>query len=209
MKYLYFILTVPFFIFAVLFNKFNVDNFQDDLKKCQIDLANIADFIDSEITKILYLAEDHRCSKHFGIDHYAMLRAIYYTKFKKQFQGGSTIAQQYVRVMTQRYERTWRRKFREQLLAVLISRKFSAEQISSAYLKIAFLGSGMHGLNDYLRWKKITHELNTLEKIEIISRLKYPEPLNTNEEWSSKIKIRVGNILSKLAKSLPTSLCKR
>ena len=206
MKYLYFILTIPFFIFAVLFNKFNVGNFQDDLKKCEKDLANITDFIDNEITNILYIAEDHRYSKHFGIDHYAMLRAIYYTNFKKQFQGGSTIAQQYVRVMTQRYERTWRRKFREQLLAVLISHQFSLEHISTAYLKRAFLGSGMNGLNRYLRWKKITYELSTLEKIEIISRLKYPEPLIPNQEWSSKMKIRVGNISSKLEKSLPTSL---
>ncbi len=206
MKLIYFLITLPFYILAKLFQIFNVDAFQTDFEKCQKDLSAVHQLIDQEIINILIVAEDHRAFKHFGIDHYAMLRAIYYTKFKNQFQGGSTIAQQYVRVITQRYERKWIRKFREQLLGVLISQKFSIDQISTAYLKIAFLGSGMNGLNGYLKWKKITHELTTLEKVAIISRLKYPEPLKDKGEWSFKMKIRVGNISSKLGKSLPTSL---
>lgn len=64
----------------------------------------------------------------------------------------------------------------------------------------------MNGLNSYLKWKKLTYELSTLEKVEIIARLKYPEPLTKNNKWSLKMKIRISNILSKLEKSLPTSL---
>jgi hypothetical protein len=50
--------------------------------------------------------------------------------------------------------------------------------------------------------------LNTLEKIKIVSRLKYPEPIKNKKIWSCKMKVRVGNIQAKIVKykSLPTSL---
>ena len=206
MKKIYFCLTIPFLIIAKLLAFHENSKFNQDLKKISNLIEETTLDLDKEILHILFVAEDHRVNSHLGIDHYAMLRAIYYTKFKKQFQGASTIAQQLVRVCTKRYERTWLRKFREQLLAVLISRKYGAEQISTAYLKVAFLGSGMNGLDGYLKRKKINHELSTLEKVEIVTRLKYPEPLTKNNDWSFKMKIRVSNILSKLEKSLPTSL---
>lgn len=208
MRILYFLVTIPFYFLARLFQILNLIELNSDLKKCKINLNNINQLVEEEILNILFVAEDHRSSMHFGIDHYAMLRAIYYTKFKNEFQGASTIAQQYVRVITQRYERTWIRKFREQLLAVLICREFNQKQIATAYLEIAFLGSGMNGVDGYLRRKnkKLFH-LSIVEKIEIIARLKYPEPLKNKNLWSSKVKIRVSNISLKLTKkSLPTSL---
>ncbi|RKG29956.1 transglycosylase domain-containing protein [Acinetobacter tianfuensis] len=206
MKVMYFFLTIPFYLLMKLFYKLNLDNFQIDFVKCEKNLKSVQQLLDEEIINILFIAEDHRVLRHFGIDHYAMLRAIYYTKFKNQFQGASTIAQQYVRVITQRYERTWKRKLREQLLAILISHKFSNQQIATAYLKIAFLGSDMDGLDHYLKWKKVNHKLSTSEKIEIVARLKYPEPLNNKEIWRSKIKIRVSNISCKLATHNASSL---
>lgn len=206
MRMVYFCLTIPFLIVAKLLMVHKNSKFNKDLENINSLIAKTKLDLDNEILHILLVAEDHRVNSHLGIDHYAMLRAIYYTKFKKEFQGASTIYQQLVRVVTGRYEMTWLRKLREQLLAVSISRKFSTEQISTAYLKIAFLGSGMNGLNSYLKWKKLTYELSTLEKVEIIARLKYPEPLTKNHKWSLKMKIRISNILSKLEKSLPTSL---
>ncbi|KXZ74483.1 Penicillin-binding protein 1A [Acinetobacter venetianus] len=83
-----------------------------------------------------------------------MLREIYFTHVKKEFQGASTVAQQFVRVITERYERTLFRKLREQLLAVLITYEFNNKLIGTGYLNIAFLGSGMYGLTGFLRRKK-------------------------------------------------------
>lgn len=206
MKFFYLILTLPFFIFAKIFYKLNLYDLHHDFNECQINLLQVNELFDEEIINILFIAEDHRICKHYGIDHYAMIRALYSTTIRKQFQGASTIAQQYVRVVTKRYERTWIRKFREQLLAVLISSKFSDRQIATAYLKIAFLGSGMNGLNGYLKWKNINHLLSIDEKIAVVSRLKYPEPLKNKERWQSKMIIRTTNISSKLKKSLPTCL---
>ncbi|WP_347473778.1 transglycosylase domain-containing protein [Acinetobacter thermotolerans] len=208
MKVLYFLATIPFYFLAKLFQILNLVEIYSDLKKCESHLNSIHQLVDDEILNILFIAEDHRISRHFGIDHYAMFRAVYYTKFRNQFQGASTVAQQYVRVITERYERTWIRKFREQLLAILICKKFSRKQIATAYLKVAFLGSGMNGIDHYLKKNhKKSFQLSKAEKIEIVARLKYPEPLKNKEIWRYKMKIRINNISCKLAKkSLPTSL---
>lgn len=177
--------------------------------KCYNYLEKLNLVLDDEILEILFLAEDHRSHFHYGVDHYAMLRAIYFTHIKNEFQGASTVAQQFVRVITERYERTLFRKLREQLLAVLITYEFNNKIIGAAYLNIAFLGSGMNGLTGFLIRKRILFDqLDTLEKIKIVSRLKYPEPIKDKKRWSLKMKVRVGNIQSKIVKykSLPTSL---
>lgn len=130
-----------------------------------------------------------------------MLRAIYYTHIKNEFQGASTIAQQYVRVISNRYERTLIRKFREQLLAVLITRCFHWEKIATAYINTAFLGSGMYGYDSFLKRKKILEaDLSMIDKVRLVARLKYPEPLQDKIRWSSKMRVRVANIQSKIVK---------
>lgn len=209
MKFIYFFLTIPFYILAIFFVFFNIDNMNVDLIKCRKHLQGLNLILDDETIEILFLAEDHRFQVHYGIDHYAILRAMYSTHIRKEFQGASTIAQQYIRVVTNRYDRSLFRKFREQLLAVLIAYEFDSKLIGTAYLSISFLGSGMNGIEGYLkRNKKLLCELDTLEKIQIVSRLKYPEPLTDKSNWLHKMRIRVGNIHSKIIKrkSLPTSL---
>lgn len=201
MKPLYFLLTIPFYILANFYIFFNIQNLSTDLSKCRLHLKNINHILDKEILRILFLAEDHRVDSHYGIDQYSMLRAIYSTHFKKQFQGASTVAQQYVRVITNRYERTLTRKLREQLLAILITYEFDVDTIGTAYLDLAFLGSGMNGFKGYLKWKnRASDKLDTEEKIKIVARLKYPEPLKNKGNWSYKINIRVNNIYSRLLK---------
>lgn len=66
----------------------------------------------------------------------------------------------------------------------------------------------MNGVSEYMKRKKrLLYELDTSEKIKIVSRLKYPEPLKDKSIWAFKMKIREGNIQSKITKyqSLPSS----
>lgn len=201
MRIIYFFCTIPFYLCAKFFQLFNILKIEDDLKKCLSDLDNSNKNLDYTILEILSLAEDHRVKFHYGIDHYAMLRAIYYTHIKNEFQGASTIAQQYVRVISNRYERTLIRKFREQLLAVLITRCFHWEEIAAAYINTAFLGSGMYGYDSFLKRKKILEaDLSMTDKVGLVARLKYPEPLQDKIRWSSKMRVRVENIQSKIVK---------
>lgn len=201
MKGTYFLLTAPFYFFAVMFRSFNLFGIRGDIQKCRLALKHDYKYKleDDDILKILSIAEDHRVYVHFGIDQYAMVRAIYYTNVKKEFQGASTIAQQLVRVITQRYEKNIVRKFREQLLAVLISKEYTWEEIASTYMNIAFLGSGMNGLDEYLVRKKLLISKLTFEdKLQLISCLKYPEPIKNKEKWYFLIKKRMNSIQVKL-----------
>lgn len=201
MKAIYFILTIPFFCLAKIFNIFNILNINNDLNKCITYISRLNLRVDEQTLKVLFVAEDHRVHAHYGVDQYAMLRAIYSTHIKKEFQGASTIAQQYVRVVTSRYERTLIRKMREQLLAILVCRKFDSYKIASAYLSIAFLGSGMNGIEQYQKRKNLRYgHMCMAEKISMIARLKYPEPMLNKGQWSIKLKIRIGNIEKKLMK---------
>jgi len=86
MKRVYFCLTIPFLFFAKVLILFRTSRFNQDLEKISNLISKTELDLDKEILYILAVAEDHRVNSHLGIDHYAMLRAIYYTKFKKQFQ---------------------------------------------------------------------------------------------------------------------------
>ena len=60
--------------------------------------------------------------------------------------GASTINQQLVRVLTNRYERTFKRKVKEILLASLVARAIPKTDIPGIYLSVAYFGWRMNGL---------------------------------------------------------------
>ncbi len=60
--------------------------------------------------------------------------------------GGSTITQQYIKVMYLSQERTFTRKAKEILLAAKIGQERSKEQILSGYLNTVYFGRGAYGV---------------------------------------------------------------
>ncbi|WP_349814569.1 transglycosylase domain-containing protein [Pectobacterium atrosepticum] len=57
------------------------------------------------------------------------MRCVYLRLTQNVIQGGSTIDQQLVRTLTGRYERTLRRKIREQAIAILLNYKIKNKKI--------------------------------------------------------------------------------
>ena len=96
--------------------------------------------IPSRFIPYLVVAEDHRSSRHLGIDPVGMLRAFYVRLKKNEIQGASTIEQQFVRVVTNDYEYSLLRKFREQLLAIALTNQRMKSDIARAYLAVAYYG---------------------------------------------------------------------
>lgn len=198
-KLIYKILTLPFLCIGNLFYANNFNNIKDDLDKCihviyskNLDVPNF--WVD-----YLIFAEDHRFNIHYGIDFYSIVRAIHSTKFKKNYQGASTIQQQYVRVVTSRYERTLWRKLREQLLAILLTNRINKVEVAKTYLTIAFYGSQQDGLECYLKRKsQIKENMLNDEVLTLVARLKYPEPLINNDFWKQLISNRVEYILRRM-----------
>lgn len=183
---------IPIILLANIINLLNIKSFKDDIEK---SLKIIDDFsnikIDKRFIQVLILAEDRRNKLHRGVDTIAILRAIKVRLLENKYQGASTIEQQFIRVVTNRFEKTFYRKLREQILAILLDKKAEKYDISKSYLLIAYYGYNLTGLSAI---KKICVDINKVDittAIEIISRLKYPQPKNINNIWLSKKNKRV------------------
>lgn len=180
--------SILFKLFSCFFEYFKIDDIDKDLEKSLKIIDKYSSInIDKKLIEILIIAEDRRNNLHYGVDTIAILRAIKVRIFKKVYQGASTIEQQFVRVVSNRYERTFYRKFREQLLAIAICKKRDKERIATTYLLIAYYGYNLEGLSGI---KNICgeniQEIDLNNAIELISRLKYPQPRNTNNTWIKK-----------------------
>src|SRR5450755_3264532 len=86
-------------------------------------------------------AEDVRFHHHLGVDPIGVGRALL-TNVRGHgiVQGGSTIDQQIIKTRFLTQERTWRRKFVEVLLAVILDARLSKNQILELYINEVYLG---------------------------------------------------------------------
>ena len=127
------------------------------------------------IFEMLIIAEDRKYFNHKGIDIFAIFRAII-SIFKGKLQGASTITQQYVRVLSGYYEISLKRKIREIFLTLLLNKKFNKSSVLNNYLKIAYFGYGLIGLETTLsRLKYYKTNLTIHQSASIVARLKYPD----------------------------------
>ena len=204
MKALLLLLSLPFIAFSRLTEALNLWNVRSDLARC---LRTVDDFTDQHplpncFLKALVVAEDRRNADHFGVDPIGMMRAAASLVTRNGLQGASTIEQQFVRVVTKRYERTISRKIREQALAIALSRQRTKKQISATYLQVACYGHGLVGAQGLVRLCGNSLRSSPLMTVYgTIARLKYPEPLNPSEHWKRKISHRIAYIDALLSES--------
>ena len=192
------VLASPLLVVSHITVRLRIFGLDDDLKRC-LAVVDASPSIPTRFVVTLVAAEDHRSSIHPGVDPIAMLRALLVLVRAGKIQGASTIEQQLVRVVLARYEKTIRRKLREQLVAVALSRKRSKVQIAKAYLGNAFYGSGLYGLSALTYACNPTLETTSQDSIShVIARLKYPEPLSPTIEWRQRVKNRVQYIAIRL-----------
>ncbi|MFQ5660495.1 MAG: penicillin-binding protein 1B [Gammaproteobacteria bacterium] len=96
------------------------------------------------LLKTLVAVEDRSFYHHFGIDFRGILRALFMDIRQGGFsQGGSTLTQQLVKNYFLSPHRTFRRKFNEMIMAVLLELHYSKNEILSAYINEVYLGQ--HG----------------------------------------------------------------
>ena len=81
-----------------------------------------------------------------GISIRGMVRAAWTIARGRDVQGGSTITQQYIKILYLNSDRTLTRKFRELLLAYKINKEMSKEEILAGYLNTIYFGHGAYGL---------------------------------------------------------------
>jgi len=177
-----------------------------DLQRC-LEVVDAAPLLPHRFVATLIAAEDHRNPFHVGVDPIALLRVLFIWLRTGKVQGASTIEQQLVRVVTARYEKSLRRKVREQLLAVALCRSRPKARVAMAYLSIAFYGSGQKGLSAL--YSALGTNLDRAvqdDVVRMIARLKYPEPRVATTAWSRRIEHRARYIAKRLQRLANLSL---
>lgn len=149
------------------------------------------------LSNILISGEDHRFHYHIGFDFVAIIRAIRNRVFYDRLEGASTIEQQLVRVVTNDFEKTFNRKLQEILLSTTVSTIIPKSVIPKIYLNVAYFGEGMNGINQTcLKLGINDSEILPIEKAaEIISRIKYPQPINPNQKRLKQIELRKQHLI--------------
>jgi len=157
----------------------------------------------------LVLGEDRRFFNHIGIDLISTCRATFRTILLGRLEGASTIEQQLIRVSSGRYERTLRRKIREIVMAVSLSRRFSKEEILTLYLRCGFYGWKMAGLEPACKVLAIdVARASAEEAAALVARLKYPEPRFGSRRQARRIERRRSHILALMKRRAEPDLTK-
>ena len=194
------LLSFPLVVLSRIAEFLDLWNLKCDLSKCLQKIDDTADeSIPGTFVHALVAAEDRRNPFHPGVDPIGIARAICARLTEGKLQGASTIEQQFVRVVSHRYEITFPRKVREQILAIAVSRQRRKDQIASAYLAIAHYGFRLTGKAGLRTLCGSELELCSSRKIcEAIARLKYPEPKQHTYHWREKIFHRVEYVICRL-----------
>jgi penicillin-binding protein 1A len=122
--------------------------------------------------------EDERFYKHFGIDIWGIARAMWVNIRSGSIQeGGSTLTQQLAKEAMLTQEQTWTRKIKDALLALVIERRYTKQEILEAYLNQIYLGEGAYGVEaaSQLYFGKHTKELTLAECALLAGVVRIPE----------------------------------
>ncbi|OGD63682.1 hypothetical protein A2160_04510, partial [Candidatus Beckwithbacteria bacterium RBG_13_42_9] len=107
-----------------------------------VKLSDLPDYLKKATISI----EDKDFYRHRGFAYRGIIRAAYYTLFRKDLQGGSTITQQLIKTALLTPERTVQRKIREALLAWAVEIIYSKDEILEMYLNHVPYGGTAYGI---------------------------------------------------------------
>jgi penicillin-binding protein 1A len=91
--------------------------------------------------------EDKNFYHEGGVSFVGIARAAWANlRHREVTQGGSTITQQYVKLVYTGDQRTISRKVTEAIIAMKIDKKYTKDQILEAYLNTVYFGQGAYGV---------------------------------------------------------------
>ena len=92
-------------------------------------------------------AEDRSFYDNRGIDFKGILRAVRDNTTSGEITGGgSTITQQYVKILYLTQEQSYKRKVKEAILSIKIHNQLSKKEILEGYLNTIYFGNGAYGV---------------------------------------------------------------
>jgi 1A family penicillin-binding protein len=145
----------------------------------------LLDDISKHLRDAVVAVEDHRFRRHLGIDPMGFSRAAFENlKARGVAEGGSTITQQLARTLFLSNSRTFARKLQEALLAAMLERRLTKDQILELYLNRVYLGAGVNGVEKMSRYVfgKPAKQLTLAESALIAGLIRRPSGLSP---WSN------------------------
>jgi 1A family penicillin-binding protein len=139
------------------------------------------DEMSEHLRNAVVAVEDHRFRRHPGIDPIGFARAVLENiKAGGVAEGGSTLTQQLARTLFLSNSRTFARKFQEAVLAMMLERRLSKDQILELYLNRVYLGAGVNGVEKMSRYVfgKSAAELTLAESALIAGLIRRPGGLS-------------------------------
>ncbi len=122
-------------------------------------------------------AEDWQFFGHTGISFKGIIRStVVNILHGKKMQGASTITQQLVKLLFFDSQKTYKRKIKEQLYALLAEQQFTKEQILETYLNHVYFGCGIYGVEAASQrfWGKSASSLNLDESATLAAIIRLP-----------------------------------
>jgi penicillin-binding protein 1B len=126
-------------------------------------------------------AEDHRFFEHYGVDWRGILRAMLANlRHGAIRQGGSTLTQQLAKNYFLTPERTFIRKLKELIIALIIEFKYDKREILEIYFNEIYLGQkgsvAINGIGEasYFYFGKPVNQLSLVEAAAIAGLIKAP-----------------------------------
>ena len=199
----------------------------DDLRKINLSLATEIYSADGERLKVLgqrypvplkdistnftnaiIAAEDSSFYEHKGLDHRALMRALYMNiREGKILQGGSTITQQLSKNLFFSFERNWVRKVRELLIAFQLEATFSKDKILEAYCNQIYFGNGAYGVEEAAQtyFRKRARELTLLQGALLAGLPNSPNNANPFKNYQRSM-TRAEYVLTRMVKEQLISL---
>jgi penicillin-binding protein 1A len=147
-------------------------NFYSDENRVSVRLNQVSPLV----IDALVATEDVRFYKHSGIDTRAIPSILYRNVIRGQRSGGSTISMQLTRNLYERVgkARTLTRKLKEAIVATIIERNFTKEEILIAYLNTVNIYGNSYGIETASQrlFDKSAQDLNLEEAALIVGILK-------------------------------------
>jgi penicillin-binding protein 1A len=155
--------------------------FRMDEHRRDVPLADIPEHLQHAFIAV----EDHRFYAHPGVDPIALGRAVVRNlRAPGTVEGGSTLTQQLARTLFLSNKKTYGRKAREAVLALMIDAQLSKEQVLELYLNRIYLSAGVYGVETMSRhlFGRPVKQLNLAECALVAGLARAPAALSP---WSN------------------------
>ena len=159
--------------------------------------------IPSSVKQATLAAEDDNFYNHSGIDFRGILRALYVDiRTQSISQGGSTITQQLIKKTLVGEQRTPLRKVKEAILALVLEKRATKDQIFELYLNQIPYGSNAYGIEAAAEtfFGKAARDLTLAESALLASLPKGPSYYSPYGQHSAELLARKDALLDRMEK---------